>query len=169
MIDDIFTNNLAALEKSTSGILVTGISDHFPVFPIIPYRKLTTANEAFCVSRNFSQRNEQVFRYAVVDLDFSEIYSQQIIQSSFSLFHAMIIDTYIKSFPERKIKIRNHNRKPWLTDALKQSSPTKKLDMKYLKAKSSYNECKYKTYRNHLTRLLKCAEKKTPFRPTGSQ
>ena len=26
--------------------------------------------------------------------------------------------------------------------------------------KSSYNECKYKTYRNHLTRVLKWAEKK---------
>ena len=35
-----------------------------------------------------------------------------------------------------------------------------KLYKKYLKIKSSYNECKYKTYRNHLTRVLKCAEKK---------
>ena len=161
LIDNIFTNNLVALEKSTNGILVTDISDHFPVFHINPYKKLMTANEAFCLSRNFSQRNKQAFRNALADLDFSEIYSQQTIQSSFSLFHSMIIDTYNKSFPKRKIKIRYHNRKPWLTDALKQSIRTKnKLYMKYLKIKSSHNECKYKTYRNHLTRVLKCAEKK---------
>ena len=140
---------------------MTDISDHFPVFHINPYKKLMTANEAFCLSRNFSQRNKQAFLYAVADLDFSEIYSQQTIQSSFSLFLSMIIDTYNKSFPKRKIKIRYHNRKPWLTDALKQSIRSKnKLYMKYLKIKSSYNECKYKTYHNHLTRVPKCAEKK---------
>ena len=97
LIDNIFTNNLAALEKSTNGILLTDISDQFPVFHINPYEKLMNANEAFCLSRNFSQRNKQAFRIALADRDFSEIYSQQTIQSSFSLFHDMIIDTYDKS------------------------------------------------------------------------
>ena len=34
-----------------------------------------------------------------------------------------------------------------------------KVYMKYLKIQSSYNECKYKTCRNHLTCVLKRAEK----------
>ena len=40
LIDNIFTNNLAALEKSTNGILVFDISDHFPVFHINPYKEI---------------------------------------------------------------------------------------------------------------------------------
>ena len=47
LIDDIFTNNLAALEKSTNCSLVTDISGHFPVSIQIPIKKLMTANEAF--------------------------------------------------------------------------------------------------------------------------
>ena len=35
-----------------------------------------------------------------------------------------------------------------------------KVYMKYLKVKSSYNKCKYKTYRNHVTRMMKCTETK---------
>ena len=122
--------------------------------------KIMTANEAFCLSHSFSQRNKQAFRNVLADLDLSEIYSQQTTQSLLSLCQAMIMDTYNKSFSKRKIKIRYHNRKPWLIDALKQSIRTKnKLDMKYLKIKSTYNECKLKIYLNHLTRVLKCAEK----------
>ena len=40
LIDDIFTNNLAALEKSTNGSLMIDISGHFPVFHINPYKEI---------------------------------------------------------------------------------------------------------------------------------
>ena len=37
LIDNVFTDNLVALEKSTNDILVTDMIDHFPVFHINPY------------------------------------------------------------------------------------------------------------------------------------
>ena len=82
-------------------------------------------------------------------------------QSAFSMFHSTFTKLFNQHFPKRKIRVKYNNRKPWLTDGLKKSIRIKnKLYMKYVKIKSTYYECKYKMYRNRLTRLTKVADRK---------
>ena len=52
------------------------------------------------------------------------------------------------------------NRKPWLSEGLKNSIRHKnKLYVKCKKVKSAFNEEQYKTYRRKLQQLMKVAEK----------
>ena len=68
---------------------------------------------------------------------------------------------YDANFPKRKIELKYNNRKPWLSEGLKNSIKTKnKLYVKYVKIRSVYNEINYKTFRNKLKHILHIAEKK---------
>ena len=58
------------------------------------------------------------------------------------------------------MKIQYNNRKPWLSDGLKDSIKHKnKLYYKSLKYKTPYNELKHKCYRNKLAHIIAKAEK----------
>ena len=160
LIDNIFTNNLQDISTSFQGILVTDISDHFPIFHI-RQQPLKIDKEVFMYRRTFSERNKQSFLNALGEIDFGEIYTAGNTQSAFTIFYGHLTNMFNKHFPLRKHTIRYNNRKPWLTDALRNSIKFKnKLYTKYLKVKSVYNEITYKNYKNKLTRILKAAEKK---------
>ena len=161
IIDNIFTNNLFHAGASCQGIFVTDISDHLPIFHINCCQKISQESDIFVSTRNFSFHNRQSFQNALDETDWEEIYSQHDTQSAFTRFYSKFTNLYNKHFPFRKIKLRYSNRKPWLTEALKQSIRKKnKLYMKYLKIKSAQNESNYKRYKNKLNGLLKIAEKK---------
>ena len=160
LIDNIFTNNLCHDDLCFQGILVSDVSDHFPVFHI-NYGCAAQVPDECIVSRNFSYQNKIAFHEAVAEIDWGEMYTLTEAQSAFSMFHSTFTKLFNQHFPKRKIKIKYNNRKPWLTDGLKKSIRIKnKLYMKYIKIKSAYYECTYKMYRNRLTRLIKIAERK---------
>ena len=161
LIDNIFTNNIDTIDKDRQGILVTDITDHFPVFYINSCHKQIRSNELHICRRNFCYDNKLAFQRAITETDWSEMYLQcDNVQCAFSLFHSKFVDLFERHFPKRKIKLTYNNRKPWLTTALKQSIRTKnRLYKRYKCIKSTYNECWYKSYRNKLTSLLKNAEK----------
>ena len=160
LIDNIFTNNLCHDDLCFQGILVSDVSDHFPVFHI-NYGCAAQVPDECIVSRNFSYQNKIAFHEAVAEIDWGEMYTLTEAQSAFSMFHSTFTKLFNQHFPKRKIKIKYNNRKPWLTDGLKKSIRIKnKLYMKYIRIKSAYYECTYKMYRNRLTRLIKIAERK---------
>ena len=133
---------------------------HFPIFHMSRFRAAFQCTETSINARNFSYRNKQAFQNVLDETDWSEIYSRHNAQGAFSWFYSRLKNLYNKHFPVQKVKLRYHNRKPWLTDALKQSIRTKnKLYMKYMKIKSAHNESCYKRYRNKLSHLPKIAEK----------
>ena len=79
----------------------------------------------------------------------------------FTRFHEIFLRLHNVNFLKRKIKLKYNNRKPWLTEGLKQSIKNiNKLYMKSVKIRSAYNEMKYKTFRNKLKHVLLTAEKK---------
>ena len=160
-IDNIFTNDANAFENGCHGILVTDISDHFPVFHIGDSKiKNESMEKSICI-RDFSYKNKMSFQRELGDIDWSEMYSQSDTQEAFSVFHKAFVRLYDKHFPGRKVELKYNNRKPWLTSALKESIRRKNnLYYQYRKIKSCYYEGQYKSYRNKLTKLLKCAEKK---------
>ena len=64
------------------------------------------------------------------------------------------------NFSKQTVKMRYNNRKPWLTQGLKDSIKVKnKLYNECLKVETVANEATYKTYRNKLHHIIKIAEK----------
>ena len=94
-------------------------------------------------------------------VDWTEICKILDTQSSFKLFHSMLISLHDKCFPKIRIRKKYSNRKHWLSDAIRNSIRNKnKLYHKYKKIPSVRNEITYKTFRNKLNHVLQFAEKK---------
>ena len=160
ILDNIFTNNIGELECGQNGILVTDISDHFPIFHIGKNIQISEPCETYVTSRNYSHVNKLSFQQALTEIDWYEMYLLSDTQTAFSLFYSRFTKLFDKHFPRKKTKLQYNTRKPWLTSALKQSIRTKnKLYRKFKTIGSSFYECLYKQYRNKLNNLLKCAEK----------
>ena len=159
LIDNIFTNHFAKSLQSSQGILVTDIADHYPVFHID--RQITTMDSEIYIERRlYNQRNKQAFLGAIQEIDWGEIYSTPVTQSCFAIFHGKLVRLLNKCFPKVWMKMKYYNRKPWLSDALRNSIKWKnKLYYKFRKITSVYNETSHKSYKQVLQRTLLATEK----------
>ena len=160
LIDNIFTNCFNHLENTFQCLIVLDVSDHCPIIHV-DYSSDSVKKEMYVTRRNMSQRNRLAFQNAVSAVDWQMIYSETDMQNAFSLFHSKLIELYCKHFPKQKITYKYNNRKPWLSEGLKEGIKKKnKLYLKYNRIRSVANEIQYKTYRNKLNSILKFAEKK---------
>ena len=159
LIDNIFTNHFDCSLQSSEGIFVTDITDHYPVFHI-NHQIFASETEIYMERRLYNQRNKQAFLQVLQETDWSDIFSIPGTQSCFNTFHGKLVSLLNKSFPKVRIKTRYNNRKPWLSDALRNSIKLKnKLYYKYRKISSVYNETCYKSYKQILQKTLIAAEK----------
>jgi hypothetical protein len=142
------------------GVMVTDISDHFPVFTLNWHIK-DKYLDVFELRRNMSEKNKLRFRQDIANCDWQEIFTQHDTNTAFNLFHQEVKSIYDVAFPIKKVKTKYYTRKPWLSMGLKNSIKLKnKLYVQYKKCSSVYNETKYKNYRNKINKLIKIAEKK---------
>ena len=148
LIDHILTNDITS--KSSSGIIVNEVADHFAIFHIsATYTKGTkTKNKQI---RLFNDQNVATFRSELDRIDFAPILTYNCPDEAYTKF----IDLYKKpfdiAFPLKTIKISNRNikREPWMTKGLLNSSRNKsKLLIKKLKKPTQANVTYYKTYVN---------------------
>ena len=162
LIDNIFTNQLNnnSINHVMSGILLTDISDHYPIFHIKKCGKLRRDVEININRRNYSYRNKVKFQESIASIDWTSVYSNLDTQSAFSSFHRRLVDIHDKCFPLQKITTLYNTRKPWLTSSLRDAIRKKnKLYYKSIKINCLRLVNEYKLYRNTLKRLLKAAEK----------
>ena len=159
LIDNIFTNHFDCSLQSSEGMFVTDITDHYPVFHI-NHQIFASETEIYMERRLYNQRNKQAFLQVLQETDWSDIFNIPGTQSCFNTFHGKLVSLLNKSFPKVRIKKRYNNRKPWLSDALRNSIKFKnKLYYKYKKISSVYNETCYKSYKQILQKTLIAAEK----------
>ena len=159
LIDNIFTNHFDCSLQSSEGIFVTDITDHYPVFHI-NHQIFASETEIYMERRLYNQRNKQAFLQVLQETDWSDIFNIPGTQSCFNTFHDKLVSLLNKSFPKVRIKKKYNNRKPWLSDALRNSIKLKnKLYYKYRKISSVYNETCYKSYKQILQKTLIAAEK----------
>ena len=157
---NIFTNCFSNIHDTFQCLIQTDISDHFPIIHVDGSVKQANI-DTYILRRNMSQRNKHDFLCAMSNVDWSSIYSDMCTQGAFSLFHSTLVNHYNKHFPMQKIKLKYNCRKPWLTQGLKDAIKVKnKLYKKYQKINAVAHEIEYKTYRNKLNHILKCAERK---------
>ena len=159
IIDNIFTNNLKTTNKTKSGIFPIDISDHFFIWHIHQL-DISVTKPTHMFRRNLNDRNKQNFIYTLQQIDWNNILSSNDTQFAFSEFHQIYKDIYERSFPVIKVKFQYNNRKPWLSDSLRQSIKKKnKLYRKQVVTPTLTNELNYKIYKRNLTKLLNTAEK----------
>jgi hypothetical protein len=159
IIDNIFSNELTSDKQTLNGILVTSISDHFPIFHLQSDNRAKT-NDNFIFTRKISDTNKKCFIDSLSNCSWEDVMNNSDPNEAFSLFHDTIMTIYNKCFPIRKIKIGYKTKLVWLSEDLKKMIKVKnKLFFKFKKYPSIENENLYKHYRNRLNKLLKNAER----------
>ena len=159
LIDNIFTNDLCTKNKRTSGILTTDITDHYIIFHIIDLVNIPVKDDFF-LTRKFSEKNKELFSNAISNIDWKNVLPDTGAQQAFSIFHSSIKREYDKYFPVVKVKREYSNRKPWLSDDLRESIKHKnKLYVKWYTRPTPTNKVIYISYKNTLSKQLKAAEK----------
>ena len=151
LIDNIFSTSSAGTLGDRSGILVTDISDHYPVFHI--NHTTNTVSSVPVVRRDMSQRNINKFSDGIRQTDWTTVLNSDSPSESFAQLHHTITTHYRNSFPLLKSKTKYEMKIPWLTSALKNSIARKNWLYKLSKNKASFSN-EYTTYKNKLTNVF---------------
>ena len=159
LIDNVFTNYLENCNESFQGLLVTDVTDHYPVFHS-NCQITSQESDVFIIKRSYSVKNKNAFLDAIRGTHWNEIYNNSGTQKCFDLFHGKLIKLLNKYFPKVRMKKRYNNKKPWLSEAMRNSIKHKnKLYYAYKRVQSVHNEMLYKSYKSNLHKLMKMAEK----------
>ena len=159
LIDNIFYNNYVQNTGSLTGILYTGISDHFPIFHIDYSVRVPLVEKSF-KKRVYSMLNMERFPSTMREMNWDNVLHNSNVQDAYTMFYNEFCDVYNTCFPMKVFKQGYRTRKPWLSDGMKKSIKTKnKLYRRYKKTGNAEHEYIYKQYRNNLNKLLITAEK----------
>ena len=162
LIDNIFVNN--AFCDISSGIIVSDLSDHFPIYAsisgfVIGNKSRQTVNPSI---RVMSESNLNRLRERLGSVDWSSVYNQRNIDSSFDIFLDILTTNYNSTIPLQKPNRSNYKkvpRQPWITQSLLGSINRKNnLFHKYRKDPSTSNKSRYMRYRNILTSSIRLAK-----------
>ena len=157
LIDNIFCNDVQAKDLF-NGVFCTDISDHFPIFCICS--EMNILKDKHIYKRRINQRCMDKFQDKLDSVDWEGIKRINNCQEAFSQFHNVYLKYFDECFPLEKMKINYKNRKPWLTDSLKNSIKVKnKLYTIYMNNSNLYNKNKYIDYKKVLQKVMRRSER----------
>ena len=158
LIDNIFTNNLNNKCNTVSGIFPINISDHYLIWHVSEMH-MNMDKPKYFLRRQLGERNKQTFQNHLSAIDWTSVLEENDTQTAFSLFHSKYMTCYNKSFPVIKINFQYNNRKPWLSQSLRNSIRQKnKLYLKSEKVPTLSNIRAYKLSKTFLSKALVAAE-----------
>ena len=109
-IGSTFTNNLENLNNSLNGVLITDVSDHFPIVHI---NRICHVKEldVFMYKCMYSMNNKQAFMQELQEINWRELCSASGTQDlkSFDLSHNCLTALHNLHFPKVRIKRRYNN------------------------------------------------------------
>ena len=159
LIDNIFCNILPIPE---SGIVLSDISDHYPIFTQVPI-KLSPRQNNYQRRRKITANNLINLQNSLKDIDWFFVYNNTDLDLCYDYFIKTItskIDEHIP-FCTRKSSYKRTPRLPWITQSLLRSINRKNnLFYKYRSNPTDKNRQKYVTYKNTLTNLLRLQKRK---------
>lgn len=163
LIDNIFTNDILA--HITSGVLITDLSDHFPIF--VTQQNSNSANNTPSTplsrkSRLFKPNNIKGLKNALSLTDWQLITNTTDPEEAYNKFNnkfTELLDIHCPIKTKQNSK-RNTPKKPWVTKGLIKSLKTKdKLYKTYISKPTFDNKLNYTKYRNNLNLLLRLSKK----------
>jgi hypothetical protein len=160
LMDNIFSNAIS-LDNVVNGVLITDLTDHYPVFSICYAEETVNPTENILISRNYSYANRNVFKLQIENHNWNDVLSCNDAQYAFTIFHKEFYNIYTNCFPLTKTKIGYKTKHKWLTSALKTSIKRKNYLFHKMKRHPNANNIdNYKKYRNKLSKILREAERK---------
>ena len=157
LIDNIITN---VHSNITTGVLVTDISDHFPIFlhAITP----KPYNDEPANLRNYNKNSIRRFVANMESKTWDTVLDHTDANKAYDSFYDCINTTYNECFPKRfisKTKLRK-KKHPWITRGILTSIKRKnKLYKHYIKNPTDVNKALYTTYRNKLTAVIRLSKR----------
>jgi len=156
LIDHILTNRTDAVIKS--GVIVSDISDHFPIFVVDTHYDTRKRDEYF-YCRNFTLPNLNNFKQSLAQVNWnSTVTNKNDVNLAYDNFWKIFHDLYERHFPLKKTK-RNknyHSINNFMTQGLLTSRRTKNnLHKQSLEQPTPFIINYYKTYRNIYNSLVR--------------
>ena len=116
LIDNIFTNTVGS--DNMNGVLMTDISDHFPIYTITKHIKEKEIQRTKTI-RVTSEVNIKKFKDKLLNIDWHPVFSTTNPQDGYTLLQKTLINIYDEVFPVKEIKQGYKNKLSWLSVALK--------------------------------------------------
>ena len=159
LLDNIFTNKYF---QAISGIIISDISDHFPIYTHLPIFQLSkTQNGPNSGCRKLTGENIDKFKQSLRLLDWVEASASRDVNEAFDLFFDIFNRCYERYLPVQNTSKNSNYRKtprsPWIT-----TSPINRKNRLLYKFKSKpteSNKNKYTTYKKTLVSILRYAKK----------
>lgn len=160
LIDNIYCNNVNIF--TLSGILVSDISDHFPVVCSSTCDSPETyKDKSYVLKRHTSGGNYNRFIAELNNFNWQHLYSKNDVNEACNFLTDVINDIYEKNCPIiRSIIMKSRKRKPWITPGIFKSITTKKRLYKlYVQNRTPRNKLKYLNYKNVLISTIGLSKK----------
>ena len=165
LLDHISTN--IADDSFDTGIILSDISDHFPVFYIRYLKEQPKSKNTQTIKiRKMDENSKIKFKNLLDNTNWENIVNNYEPASAFDNFFDKINNCFESAFPERNFKPSNKNKplNPWMTSALLTSRKYKeKLFAKKVRKPCTENKEKFKQYNKLYTSLIREARKKYYF------
>ena len=150
LIDHILTNDFLDTASST-GIVKSDISDHFPILLITSPQYLDNAqNKATIRKREINKKSRQYFMEILNEVNWKHLYFLTDTNLTYEYFLRTFRGLYNHAFPIKEVSLKLKNVfSSWMTKGAQKSSKRKqKLYDKFLRSKTNENGKKYKTYKS---------------------
>ena len=160
LIDNIFCNINPLPE---SGIVLSDLSDHYPLFTLFSRRSLITKNNTKERFRKITPQNLQNLKNDLGTADWSEVYNNEDTNLSYEKFiqiSTSYLDKHIP-FVKKKSNYKKVPRLPWVSKSLLRSINRK--NKLYYIDKTNHTEESHRTYtlyKNTLTKTLRAEKRK---------
>lgn len=150
LIDNIFTNDI--LNSTISGLLITDISDHLPIYRLYNYNHKHAKREHKIYRRIRTEDSLTAFQNDLMTQNWDTIYRNNSINEAYEEFQEKcnkLYDTEIK----HKQKYGEHS---WITKGLQNACKKKNtLYREFIRLRTTDVENKYKKYRNKLINIIR--------------
>ena len=160
-IDNIFSNRFIEHDQSISGILFIDISDHLPIFSLLPHNSVINTKPVKLTKRMVNSQTKKEFSKALDNCNWDNVLSNQNPNIAYDNFVSTYNQIYEKCFPVKVLtrKKAKLSTKPWITKGLLVSIKSKaKLYKEFLRHPLLAHENKYKKFKNKLNCLLKISK-----------
>ena len=160
LIDHVLTNDFGNTNSST-GIVKSDISDHFPIFLITSVQFFNNQNKRTTKKREINEKSKQYFMEILNEVNWKHLYSLTDTNLAYEYFLRTFKGLYNHAFPIKEVSLKLKTVfNPCITKGLQKSSKRKqKLYDKFLKSRTNKIEKKYKAYK-FLFEILKEKSKK---------
>lgn len=154
---DLFITN-TNINEVLSGVVCSGISDHFPIYLFLERHNNRTHAQAAATVRfqNLTEETLHSFNSRLMNESWTDVFRCETADAAYEKFISVFKRIYLQSFKDRIFKTNGKNRKPWINqECLRRIKQKNKLYKKFLKTRLVSDLQKFKQYRNKLTSFLK--------------